>query len=83
MKKTALTVFTESDLSELLSSLDIETDKVGLKEYILDSAGERATCECCGSEIYKENVGNIMRGSKHFYCKNPACFANYLIKTKL
>ena len=85
MAKVNLVVFDERQLPKILTSFGIRmvTNKDDLRTYLKDSTGEPIRCECCDSVLHINNVGNIMKGSKKFYCKNPSCYASYLIEKKL
>lgn len=85
MKNVSLTVFDDESVPSVLESFGIKTElnKATLKTNLKDEHGQNITCDCCGTEIHLNNIGNILRGSKKFYCKNPACYANYLISKKL
>jgi len=85
MKKIDLTIFDDEGAQSLVESLGVKTvfDKSTLKTYLMDEHDQKIVCDCCGSEIHINNVGNILKGSKKFYCKNPACFSHYLISKKL
>jgi hypothetical protein len=51
-------------------------------EYFKDQdTDENILCECCQEPITKENLGNIVPGSRKFYCKEPSCFATYIQTT--
>mgnify|MGYP001110562328 CR=1 FL=1 len=51
--------------------------------FIVDETGERVSCHTCGVDIKKSNLGNVMPGSKLFFCDNPACFATYVVEQKI
>lgn len=85
MKKVSLTVFNDNQLPSILDSFGIKTvsNKNDLKSYLADAQDNKIQCDCCGTDLHISNVGNIMKGSMNFYCKNPACYAHYLISKKL
>ncbi len=83
MEKTNLIVFEKTEIKSLLSNLDVETKKVGPKEFILNEHRAIAECEECHQPMTLQNLGNIAHGSKLFFCDNPSCFASHLIKKKL
>ena len=85
MQKVNLVVFDEGQLPKILGSFGIKmvVDKSDLKTYLENSDGAPVKCKCCDDILEINNVGNIMRGSHDFYCKNPSCYSNYLIMKKL
>lgn len=75
--KISMVIFKKEDIENFIPKLGNSIDKNG---YIINENGEKVTCETCKCEITKENLGNILPGSKLFFCDNPACFAGYVSK---
>jgi hypothetical protein len=78
MDPTNMVLFRKEDVSRVLSALDVPVRG----QRILDPSGVPAICHTCGSDIKKSNLGNIMPGSRLFFCDNPACLATYIAETK-
>ena len=79
MDPTNMVLFGKEDISRVLQAL-----AVGVQgEHVLDPAGQPAVCHTCGRDIKRSNLGNIMPGSKLFFCDNAACLATYIADTKL
>ena len=78
-------VFDEKQLPKILTSFGIQqvVSESDLRTYLKDSENKPIKCECCDKVLDINNVGNIMKGSKKFYCKNPSCYSSYLIEKKL
>lgn len=85
MAKVDLVVFDERQLPKILTSFGIQqvVSKSDLRTYLKNPDGSPIKCECCEKVLDINNVGNIMKGSKKLYCKNPSCYSSYLIKKKL
>lgn len=87
MKNTATTymepvnviLFNRDEVDKILRILNVK--KKGYR--ILDETSEQITCHTCGREITTGNLGNVMPGTKEFFCDNPACFAMYLSEKKV
>ena len=79
MDPTNMVLFRKGDVERVLQALTIETRG----EQILDPMAQPAACHTCGCDIKKSNLGNIMPGSKLFFCDNPACLATYIAETRL
>lgn len=72
-----LVVFDDSDtLRKILDTLHVDVSEDG---KILDD-GKSKHCNCCGAEVTVKNLGNVMPGSLEFYCDNPVCLAEYIVK---
>lgn len=78
LESTNMVLFRKEDVDRVLSALEIPAQG----DLILDTAGEPAVCHTCGCDIGKSNLGNIMPGSRLFFCDNPACLATYIAQTK-
>lgn len=78
MDPTNMVLFRKEDVNRVLSALDVSVQG----EHVLDPSGQPAICHTCGCDIKKSNLGNIMPGSKVFFCDNPACLATYIAETK-
>ena len=63
--------FEKKDVGEIVTSLGLEIDK---KSRIINE-GEPAHCHVCDESITTENLGNVSKGSKIFYCDKLGCFA--------
>ncbi len=85
VKENTLTLisFKEKQAKEVLSLLGLTTKKRGPLEFVSDKKGSIIRCSVCNKEITLDNIGNISKGSNNFYCKDPACFAQYLVQKKL
>jgi len=75
MGELNLIAFNEKHIDKIIEAIELSIDE---NDFILDEEGEIATCESCECKINRENLGNIMPGSKLFYCDNTACFAQYI-----
>lgn len=69
--------FNQDTISIVFKQLDIEEREEVLEDR---NTGETIKCECCNRPIKKEEIGAITKGSKHFYCKEPGCFAKYIVE---
>ncbi len=83
MAGTSFLAFKKDDVGQILTTLDIATEKKGVKEFILDEKKEVAKCYVCDEKLTPENLGNIIKGSKILLCDNPSCFSGYLVEKKL
>ena len=72
--------FKKEDVLEILRILDVQTEKRGDKEIILNEVGQIATCESCKKELFTDNLGNVSHGSTHLFCDNPSCFLLHLVE---
>lgn len=64
-------LFEKKDIKDLLKRLNLKIDDNNCIIY----ENKIAHCEACECEITTENLGNISKGTKHFYCDRPSCFA--------
>jgi hypothetical protein len=78
LESTNMVLFRKGDVDRVLSALDVSARG----NVILDITGDPAVCHTCGCDIGKSNLGNIMPGSKLFFCDNPVCLATYIAETK-
>ena len=85
MQDTEFASFNKGQTKQILNALDIETKKMGIKEFIVDETKENkiAICPMCEEQLTPENLGNVIKGSKILFCDNPSCFNHYLIKRLL
>ena len=74
--KLNLISFQVKDVEEIVKSLGLELSE----DRTILSDGKPVTCRSCGCIIKADNLGNIMHGSKGFYCDDPTCFAQYIAK---
>ena len=65
---------TKQHLLKLLDTLEINVDE----ENIIDKNNQLIECSCCEERITLDNLGNIMPGSKEFFCDDPTCLAEYI-----
>lgn len=72
--------FKPKQVEEVLEVLNIQTEKRGEINVILNEAGQVAKCEICKKELSTGNLGNIANGSNLLFCDNPACFMLHLVK---
>jgi hypothetical protein len=75
MKQVVLFSFTKKQLARLLNKLGMEIDEKG--KVIYKETGEVVQCHICSTELTKDNVGNVMPGSRVVLCDNPCCFLEY------
>lgn len=80
MDPVNMILFKKKQIPHILRFLKVDTDKKG---RLLEANGETVICHTCGEEIEKKNLGNIMPGSRLFFCDNPLCFAAYLSEKKV
>jgi len=70
--------FNDETLPQILKQLNIKEDNGHLADI---TTSKEIVCECCQELITKGNLGNIVPGSKKFYCKELNCFASYIQTT--
>lgn len=80
METVNMILFKKRQISTVLQVLNIQMEERG---KLLDENGEPITCHTCGSKLRTKNLGNIMPGSRLFFCDNPLCFATYLSERKV
>ena len=70
-----LVVFnTEDQLKKMLMQIGLTVDE---ENKIHDPEGEIIQCSCCEKDIEIKEVGQVMPGSYHIYCKDPVCIFDY------
>lgn len=79
MDSVNMILFEKENVNKIIELLDLQVNG----EFIVDEDGEKVTCAACGKEVTKSNLGNVMAGSKTFFCDNPACFATYVAEKKI
>ena len=70
--------FNDSTIPQILDRLDI---KIQPGHLVDNETGTVVLCECCHEKIDIEDIGNIIPGSKHFYCRKLSCFTTYLVES--
>ena len=63
---------------ELRGLLEIIGCKVDETDIVKDVKDQPAFCSCCKQEINIYNLGQVLPGSQHFYCKKRTCIMDYL-----
>jgi hypothetical protein len=79
MDPTNMVLFGKGAVDKVLQALAIQVQG----DHVVDVTGQPAACHTCGCDITRANLGNIMPGSKLFFCDNPACLATYIAETKV
>ncbi len=76
-REVNLIVFSEEDIPDILNPLGytVKDNKIYRDDQI-------KICDCCGNELSVDQVGNILPGSALLYCKDIACFTEYM-RTKM
>ena len=70
-----LAYFKDADeLRTVLGKIGISEAKGGRLET---KKGEEIHCESCSTGITVNNVGHILPGSTHIYCRDPTCILDY------
>lgn len=75
-KEINLIVFEEKEVESILSTLGYTAVGGNIKQN-----GTVKKCDCCEIPLTTKNLGNILPGSALLYCKNTACFAEYMRTT--
>ena len=65
-------LFTGRNVKNVIEGLDLIIDE---EKRILLGDGHLTHCRACNKVITTNNVGNISKGSKIFYCDQLGCFA--------
>lgn len=71
--------FKNEQIGDLLRSLNVQIEKRGDKEVILNDMGQVAKCKFCEKELSIDNIGHITHGSVDLICDNPACIVCNLV----
>lgn len=71
--------FKNEQTGDLLRSLNVQIEKRGDKEVILNEIGQVAKCKICEKELSMDNLGHITHGSVDMICDNPACIVCSLV----
>ena len=66
---------TEAELRSLLDQIGITVDEEG---RLIAPDGSVFVCSSCAKEVPVGEVGHVMPGSTHIYCKDPVCILDYL-----
>lgn len=67
--------FNDDTLPVVLEQLHIKKEG----DHLLnEEEGTIVKCEICNTKLAEDDIGNIVPGSKKFYCRNLACFAEYI-----
>ena len=55
--------------------------KIGISEgeggRLARKDGDEIRCESCSTSVTVDNVGHILPGSTHIYCRDPTCILDY------
>ncbi len=71
--------FRNDQMTSLLGNLNIQTEKRGNREAVLNEVGQVAKCKVCERELFTDNIGKITHGSVDIVCDNPACIVCHLV----
>jgi len=66
-------IFNQKQIPDLIKTLGLK-----MKTHYIIMDNEIVQCSSCNTKITDKNLGNIMPGSKKFFCDNPACFSKYV-----
>lgn len=72
-KELDFIIFKDEHAKNILASLNFQ-----IKNGRVYNQGKIKKCDCCNKPLEINNVGNILYGSNLIYCKNTACFEEYL-----
>lgn len=70
-----LVLFNKGEVVRVIKALGYNVNSNG---EVISKEGKKVTCQVCGDVIKTSNLGNVMPGSKHFFCDDPTCFAGWV-----